>query len=668
MALNIGMDKYVRLFGSSAREGPPTWQFRWPNTADLNFNYYRLLTEARESGIGRNLKPHLRIAIVGAGVAGLTAARELFRSGYTNIDIFEASDRIGGRTWSIPAPNRNTTFEMGAMRMPFFDGPGSQNCVLDYYRQMFEIAVQPFPDPGSKVADTGIYLNSGLGAAPKPESKPELLIWHKEEDEPPTPELAKVYGQWSHFAQLVIGACREKYGTPEWPDFWQKIATHYWRMNFRELAYLKAIEKYDPAKPGYFGGLGMNESEANLFYTIGAGDGSWGAFYDISCLYPIRTLLFGFGTNHQLIQGRFKGCQFLAGPGHKKTGLKDSLGQPLAPPEYLGVQTFGECLLFEPVESQNDRINVLSLYEAIERTANQENSGYAVNLYLKTPVECLEWIEEQKQVRLTANPPAGHRLAPENYDGVILSSTPWATQLSIRFEKFQQVEGDTHQPLQVPFSVTQSGKMAHVISSCKVFYPLKERYWEVSKIPQVIATDTFLQGVYGYAVDIEGRPSQDPGVLLVSYSWEDDANKFLAETDNEAFAKKCLEELDRLLMRSQNIGIRISQYVDTEKPTVIQWSKRPSYRGCAYLYREITWNENYALLRYNQTYSQNSHLYLAGEAFSVEGGWTEPALRGGLDATIHLIRNTEGEFLNSFKFDDYPEYSNWNPSLPQQDA
>jgi len=220
------MDKYVPSFGSPAREGPPTWQFRWPNAADLNFNYYRLLAEARESGIGRNVKPDLRIAIVGAGVAGLTAARELFRSGYTNIDIFEASDRIGGRTWSIPAPDRNTTFEMGAMRMPFFDGPGSQN----------------------------------------------------EEDEPPTPELAKVYRQWLHFAKLVIEVCQEKYGMPEWPDFWQKIATHYWTMNFRELAYLKAIDQYDPAKPGYFGGLGMNESEANLFYTIGAGDGSWGSY------------------------------------------------------------------------------------------------------------------------------------------------------------------------------------------------------------------------------------------------------------------------------------------------------------------------------------------------------------------------------------------------------
>jgi tryptophan 2-monooxygenase len=664
MGLHIGLDKYIRLLGRRVTKASPNWKFYWPNTADFNFNFYRLLAEAEDTGIGSNTKPNLRIAIIGAGVAGLTAARELFRSGYTQIDIFEGSDRIGGRTYSIPAPGQSTTFEMGAMRMPFFDQPGSQNSVLDYYRQQFNIAVQPFPDPGSQVANTGIYLNTGLGPAPKPDSKPELLIWDKKEDEPPTKELQAVYKKWSDFAGLLTGVCREKYESPEWPDFWQYIVSHYWTMNFRELAYLEAIGQYDPAKPGYFGGLGMNEKEVNLFYTIGAGDGSWGAFFDISCLYPIRTLLFGYGTNHQLIQGRFSHGEFLAGSCHQETELSDSLSQSLASPNYLGVQTFAECLFFEPVKSNHKQIDGLSLYEAMKRTTTGNNLGYAVNVYLKTSVKCLTWISEQKQVQLTAHPTATDQLHLENYDAVILSPTTWATQMSMRFENFQQVEGDPLRPLQIPFNVTHSGKSAHFISSCKVFYPLKQRYWEVSHIPQIIATDTFLQGVYGYAADIEGSQRQDPGVVLVSYTWEDDANKFLAETDHQAFAKKCLEELDALLVRSQNIGIPISPYVDQTQPAIIQWSKRPNYRGCAYLYRETTWNENYALLRYNQEYSQHSHLYLAGEAFSVEGGWTEPALRGSLDATIHLIHNTGGEFLNSFKFDDYPQYSNWNPPQP----
>lgn len=44
----------------------------------------------------------LRICIVGAGPAGLTAAEELRRKGYRNITILEAKKRAGGKAMSIP--------------------------------------------------------------------------------------------------------------------------------------------------------------------------------------------------------------------------------------------------------------------------------------------------------------------------------------------------------------------------------------------------------------------------------------------------------------------------------------------------------------------------------------------------------------------------------------
>lgn len=45
---------------------------------------------------------HLRIGIVGAGCAGLTAAEELKKKGYQNITVIEAKKRAGGKVITIP--------------------------------------------------------------------------------------------------------------------------------------------------------------------------------------------------------------------------------------------------------------------------------------------------------------------------------------------------------------------------------------------------------------------------------------------------------------------------------------------------------------------------------------------------------------------------------------
>lgn len=650
MGLHTGIDKFITTIEPQVKATHnPTWRFQFPNTADFNFNYYKLLSDARESAIAHNRNPKLRIAIVGAGLAGLTAARELFRCGYTAIDLYEASDRIGGRTYSIPLntpqTDSHTVFEMGAMRIPYFTAPGSGNSVMDYYSSLFQITTQPFPDPGSKVADTGIFLNNGYGPdGNDPYSQPTLDIWRAGEPEPPAPLLRLVSQKWSAFATQVIQECSQRYGEEDWLTFWHQLVQHYWDKNFRELVYMPAAE-YNPNQPGFFGGLGMTEEESNLFYTIGAGDGSWGAFYDISCLYPIRTLLFGFGQNHQLIEGRFDGQKnFLPGMEYK-IPPHDSLGKPLVQPRYLGVQSLAECLFYQPVVSKF--VESVSLYQATHL------KEYQINLYTKNPVNKLKRHSDGK-IELSSN-----FREPKAYDAVILTAPTWALQISTDFEGFDP-------KTELPFSVLNSIKVSHWISSCKVFYPLKERYWgEGKKIPQLISTDTFLQGIYGYAV------KDEPGVLLLSYTWEDDANKLLAlnhetatlKASNRALAQKCLKELDNLLLSCVNIQTRISPYVDNREPTVIQWSKKPSYRGCAKLYRETSWNTDYLLLRYNQEMSARSNLYFAGEAFSVEGGWLEPALRSALDAVIHLIENTNGEFLNDFQYANYPRYDSWSPSF-----
>ena len=54
------------------------------------------------------------VIVVGAGLAGLTAARDLNAAGVEVLTL-EARDRVGGRAWTEPAALRGTGFEMGGM-------------------------------------------------------------------------------------------------------------------------------------------------------------------------------------------------------------------------------------------------------------------------------------------------------------------------------------------------------------------------------------------------------------------------------------------------------------------------------------------------------------------------------------------------------------------------
>ncbi|MFC0402169.1 flavin monoamine oxidase family protein [Paraburkholderia rhizosphaerae] len=599
-----------------------TWRVGYPSPADFNFDFSRLLRDTRHAGIAKNARPDLRVAIVGAGIAGLTAAHELFRCGVTNLDIYEASERIGGRLRSEPVEGQHTVFELGAMRIPMFTQPTGPAAVFAQYTQRFGVTSQPFPTADTADVSFGVYseratafnLKAGGGILPV------------------APEVESVRQKWELFASRVVTAVRASFGTPQWPAFWHAFEQRYWRDSFRNVMLTPARAQDDRGATGKLGGAGMSEDELCVLERAGIGEGPWAAYLDFSAMLVFRMLFFGFFDDLQLIQGRFDADGDHAGGPHAgDTSLTDSLGNSLAAPRYLGVQSVAEAMLYFPVESEH--IGPISVYDA------SRDDRYRVRLYTRSAVQSIMRVEDEVRIECSSH--------QRYYDAVLLTAPMAGNRCGIRMIGFTDGE--------LPPDVVGGDRMSEWLASSKVYVALKARYWEKSNIPQLIAADNFLEATYGYAV--RTPRISDPGVLLLSYTWDKLSESLLSEANDTALVSRCIAMLDQML-RQSGIGGKMSDYVDEGQSAVIHWFRQPTIRGAGRMYRAGFAQPNHALLRYNEAHSAMSKLYLAGEAYAIDGGWVESAMRMSLDAVLHLLRNHDAAFSAPFTFDSaYPQRS-----------
>lgn len=618
------------------------WAARFPNPPDLCFDYRRLVEQL--GGIAQAARPVYRICIVGAGVTGLTVARELLRCGFTQITLIEQARRIGGRHLTVSPsadkpPAHTAPFEMGAMRMPLFnrtgEPPKAGHSLMAYYADLFDLRLSDFPNPGTPwVNATGIYLREGQLEG---ESDPKLLIWKNPEGHspPPTAALQRIHGKWRRFAERFAEQVAAIYGTEGWLAMWSAIVERYHRLSFRDLVLLPAQEAWDPSNPGDFGGLGMDSDESAIFYAIGIGDGSWGAFYDVCCLYPLRTAIFGFSSHLQLVHGRVDEMgRVLAAPYQDVETVPDSKGLHFQAPAYLGIAALDEALLF---------MDIAGLGESLYSQCVARKDG----LLTDSSVHGLHKLADGRirvDYRWRHSDDAKAQPMSDVFDSVVLTTPSWLIETGMRLEGFSRS--------MLPAAIVEAWKHAHWETSCKVYAPLRKSFLDqYPHLPQILVTDSFVHDVYAYRYNDQHTCD----CILLSYTWEDDATKLAAYSDAE-LVEKCVAELDRILLRCTNIGEPISPHIDLGNTRIQRWMTDRHALGCAKLYRAGAYYEAVNLMKYNRDLSAYSGLYLAGESFSVDAGWTEPCLRTAIDTVINLCHNTGARFNGRFSLEHYPHY------------
>src|SRR5947207_368103 len=209
----------------------------WP-PLDTLYDYTAILNPNQAIGTFPS-GPTGNVGVIGGGPAGMVAAYELLRMG-VEPTVFEASDRLGGRNYSLLLPNGNGAIgEMGAMRVP----PSAR--VFQYYADQFGLVQGVFPDPG-KVPTTIYYRNQaqqwnfGNGPYPTPAA--------------PTPpgEFAQIQADWNNFIGQFVTALDQAWANGAVQPLWQQYINQYAQMSFYE-ALVQGIPTWGPTQLAAFG-------------------------------------------------------------------------------------------------------------------------------------------------------------------------------------------------------------------------------------------------------------------------------------------------------------------------------------------------------------------------------------------------------------------------------
>ncbi|MCU1750685.1 NAD(P)/FAD-dependent oxidoreductase [Pseudomonas sp. 6D_7.1_Bac1] len=221
-------------------------------------------------------------------------------------------------------------------------------------------------------------------------------------------------------------------------------------------------------------------------------------------------------------------------------------------------------------------------------------------------------------------------------DRVITTATTRALQVNMRLTQNQAF---------VSRDVARAINETHMVGSSKLFILTRDKFWLKHGLAQNIQTDTLVKGVY--CLDYAPQDPESWGVVLISYTWEDDSHKMVSMTDK---VQRCKRLVDELAMSAPEFARHLVPLEGDYQRYVMEydWLTDPQSLGAFKL--NFPGDDVYSQRLFYQFQSaldpeQDTGLYLAGCGASFTGGWAEGAIQTALNCACAVIASLGGELL-----------------------
>lgn len=525
------------------------------------------------------------VAVIGAGVAGLVAAYELLKIGVKPV-IFEASDRLGGRAYSkhfteLDGKESPVFAELGSMRFP-----PSGKLFFYYLTDVFNISTEgsDFPDP--KTVPTKLYYEN------------KVIDWPQHQDHPNNQEFERIGKEWKDFvAKLVdplkkawaeLATAKQKGDSEEYKQKRQKLR-EIWQgyiYRYQNVSFYEAVRQGIPS---------WTDEDVNKFGALGIGSGGFGPLFPINFIEFLRIVANGWEDKQQLLP--------------------------------LGITAFIDKFYTEPVDSPLGK-----------RSLQDLNA-----LHLKTPVTAIQY-QNGKPVVYYTNP-ADESEQSKSFEAVIVTTTTRAMQImGLTLDSPNSSDAVIEQE-----TVKLALRNLHLTTSSKLFIRTKTKFWldengePKPNIPQNIQTDELPRGIYALDYPKENNPDNN-GVVVVSYTWEDDSTKLMG-----------LSPQERLKLFKKSIAKVSSEFAESLVPInheilCIDWQAENYYYGAFKL--QYPGQEPNVQAAYYQFLSVldskiDRGVYLAGDSISWAGGWTEGAMHTAINAACAAAKRLGATLKNN---------------------